>query len=54
MTTPSISMQKDFLIADCLQLMRIAGVRSAPVLDGVRLVGLLSFSDVIRAVANAS
>ena len=51
MTTPSVSVQKDFLLMDCLALMRISGVRSAPVLDGVRLVGLLSFSDVLRAVA---
>lgn len=51
MTTPSVSVQKDFLIADCLQLMRIAGVRSVPVLEGTRLVGLLSFTDVLRALA---
>jgi len=51
MTTPSVSVQKEFTIGDCLQLMRMAGVRSAPVLDGVRLVGLLSFTDVLRTVA---
>jgi CBS domain-containing protein len=51
MSTPAISVQQEFSIADCLRLMRVAGVRSVPVLDGVRLVGLLSFTDVLRAVA---
>lgn len=51
MTAPSVSVQKDFIIADCLRLMRACGVRTVPVLDGTRLVGLLSFSDVVRAIA---
>jgi CBS domain-containing protein len=34
--------------------MRMTGVRSAPVLDGVSLVGLISFSDVLRAVAEVA
>jgi CBS domain-containing protein len=51
MSAPAVSVQHAFTIADCLKLMRIAGVRSAPVLDGVRLVGLLSFTDVLRAAA---
>jgi CBS domain-containing protein len=49
MSTPAISVQKDFLVGDAIKLMRVSGVRSAPVLDGVNLVGLLSFSDVLRA-----
>jgi CBS domain-containing protein len=48
MSTPAISVQKDFLIGDAIKLMRISGVRSVPVLDGVSLVGLLSFTDVLR------
>ncbi len=51
MSTPSVSVQRDFTIEDCLHLMRLSGVRSAPVLDGTRLVGLLSFTDVLRTVA---
>jgi len=31
MTTPSFSVQKDFLVKDCIRLMRMAGVRSVPV-----------------------
>jgi CBS domain-containing protein len=54
MTTPSVSVQKQFSIADAIRLMRASGVRSAPVLDGVQLVGLLSFTDVIKAVAAQS
>lgn len=48
-TMPAVSVQKDFRIGDCLRLMRMSGVRSVPVLDGVRPVGLLSFTDVVRA-----
>ena len=52
MTCPALSVQAGFTVRDCLRLMRMSGVRSAPVFDGVRLVGLLSFSDVLRAVVN--
>jgi CBS domain-containing protein len=48
MSTPAISVQKDFLVGDAIKLMRISGVRSVPVLEGIKLVGLLSFSDVLR------
>jgi CBS domain-containing protein len=48
MSTPAISVQKEFLIGDAIKLMRISGVRSVPVLEGVTLVGLLSFTDVLR------
>ena len=51
MSTPAVSVQHAFNIADCLRLMRISGVRSAPVLDGTKLVGLLSFTDVVRRAA---
>ena len=51
MATPCISVQKDFSVHDCIKLMRTAGVRSAPVLDGVKLVGLLSFTDVVKLAA---
>jgi predicted transcriptional regulator len=50
-TTPAFTVQKDFVIQDCIRLMRMAGVRSVPVLDGVIPVGVLSFTDVVRAVA---
>lgn len=49
MTTPTISVQRDFLIDDCIRLMRMSGVRSVPVLNGLTPVGILSFTDVLRA-----
>ena len=49
MSTPAISVQKEFAVGDAIKLMRASGVRSAPVLEGVTLVGLLSFTDVLRA-----
>lgn len=51
LTSPTITVQKDFCVVDCLRLMRMSGVRSVPVLDGVTPVGILSFSDVLRVVA---
>lgn len=51
MTETAVSLQSEFVIADCLRLMRMSGVRSAPVMHGGTLVGLLSFTDVLRAVA---
>jgi predicted transcriptional regulator len=53
-TTPAFTVQKDFVIQDCIRLMRMAGVRSVPVLDGVVPMGLLSFTDVVRAIAGGT
>jgi CBS domain-containing protein len=50
-TTPAVSVQHKLALVDCIRLMRMTGVRSAPVLDGMSLVGLISFSDVLRIVA---
>ena len=50
-TTPAVSVQHKLGVVDCIRLMRMTGVRSAPVFDGMALVGLISFSDVLRAVA---
>jgi CBS domain-containing protein len=49
LTTPAICVQHDFLIGDCIRLMRMSGVRSVPVLNGLEPVGILSFGDVLRA-----
>lgn len=53
MTETAVSLQSEFRIADCLRLMRRSGVRSAPVLQGSRPVGLLSFTDVLRALVES-
>jgi CBS domain-containing protein len=50
-TRPALSVQSGFTVKECIRLMRMSGVRSVPVFDGVQLVGLLSFTDVLRAVA---
>lgn len=49
MTAPAFGLQQDSSVLEGMKLMRMSGVRSAPVLDGTRLVGLLSFTDVVRA-----
>ena len=53
-TTPAVSVQHKLAVVDCIRLMRMTGVRSAPVLDGMTLVGLISFSDVLRVVAEGA
>jgi CBS domain-containing protein len=52
LTSPAISVQEQFLVVDCLRLMRMSGVRSVPVLRGLTAVGILSFTDVLYAAVN--
>jgi CBS domain-containing protein len=49
MTVPAICVQHDLTIGDSIRLMRMTGVRSVPVLKGLEPVGILSFTDVLRA-----
>lgn len=51
-TAPAISVQDDFKIVDCLRLMRMCGVRSVPVLRGLKPVGILSFTDILNAAVS--
>jgi len=46
MTKPAITVNKDFSIYNCQQLMRMVGVRRLPVVEGAELVGILSNSDI--------
>jgi CBS domain-containing protein len=48
-TAPAICVQHDFTIGDSIRLMRMTGVRSVPVLKGLEPIGVLSFTDVLRA-----
>lgn len=50
MTLPAVTVPAGLCIQDCVQLMRLAGVRSAPVIENRELVGILSFTDVLKAV----
>ena len=52
MTAPALCVQEELLIEDCLRLMRMSGVRSVPVVRGLTPVGILSFTDVLRAVSS--
>jgi len=51
-TTPAVTVQEQFLIVDCLRLMRMSGVRSVPVLRGLLPVGILSFTDILHATVD--
>lgn len=49
MTRPAVTIPAGLCVTDCVHLMRHAGVRTAPVLDADGLVGILTFTDVLRA-----
>lgn len=51
MTAPALCVPEELVIDDCLRLMRMSGVRSVPVVRGLMPVGILSFTDVLRAVS---
>lgn len=51
MTAPALCVQEELIIEDCLRLMRMSGVRSVPVVRGLTPVGILSFTDVLRAAS---
>jgi CBS domain-containing protein len=46
MTRPAICVPRQANLRDCINLMRMSGVRRVPVLDGATVVGILSTSDV--------
>lgn len=48
MTRPAICVPAPTNLLDCIQLMRMAGIRRVPVLDGTTVVGLLSTSDIFN------
>lgn len=43
---PAVCVPKTANLLDCINLMRMSGVRRVPVLDGAEVVGILSLSDV--------
>jgi len=48
MTRPCLNVQASTCLLDCINQMRQFGVRTVPVMDGGRSVGVLSFTDVVR------
>ncbi len=52
-TQPAIALPAGLCLLDCIRFMRMNGVRSAPVLSEGRVIGLLSFTDVLDRLAAA-
>jgi CBS domain-containing protein len=52
-THPALTVEEGTTLADCLRLMQNAGVRSVPVMRGVDPIGILSYTDVLRAAVKA-
>ncbi len=46
MTRPAICVPAQTNLRDCINLMRMGGVRRMPVLDGTTVIGVLSTSDI--------
>lgn len=53
MTRPAICVPRQTNLHDCLNLMRMSGIRRLPVLDGTAVIGVLSASDVFRHILTA-
>ncbi len=51
MSQPAICLPSDLSITDCINLMRLAGVRRAPVQEGHKIVGMLRLTDIFDYVA---
>jgi len=51
MTKPAITVNPELSLHQCLQLMRLVGVRRVPVVKDGALVGILSNTDVFRHLA---
>jgi len=51
MSKPAISIHPDISIYNCQHLMRMAGVRRMPVIEGTILVGIISNSDIFDKLA---
>lgn len=46
MTKPAICVPQQANLLDCVNLMRMSGIRRMPVLDGTTVIGVLSMSDI--------
>ena len=52
MTSPLISVGRDWTCERCMALMTDKHIRHLPVMEGERLVGVISIGDVVRAVVH--
>jgi CBS domain-containing protein len=53
MSTPVITISPDTPVNECMRLMTEHRVRHLPVLDGGRVVGVVSIGDVIKYILTA-
>jgi CBS domain-containing protein len=49
MTAPAVTVPPGYRLGTCLDLMRMLGVRRAPVLEGGELLGIISITDIFKA-----
>jgi CBS domain-containing protein len=50
MTAPVITVTPDDTVKECMQVMTDRRIRHLPVLEGGRMVGMISIGDLVRAV----
>ncbi|HLY52718.1 MAG TPA: CBS domain-containing protein [Steroidobacteraceae bacterium] len=50
MSTPVLTVSLDTTVQQCMQLMTDRRVRHLPVVDGARVVGMVSIGDLVKAV----
>jgi len=50
MTTPVITVQPETTVQTCMQIMTDRHVRHLPVIEGGRVVGMVSIGDLVKAV----
>ena len=54
MTAPAVTVPPGYRLGTCLDLMRMLGVRRAPVLEAGQLLGIISFTDIFKAALGSA